>query len=226
MTEWWQFFWPTFCSRLSNKAGENVESSGQQSMENAMAMLASKKNQGASSSRQTPNDPQHDVLPVIATTGIRQQLSNPGIYQRRTGKLPMDTINDSGLGQSAAEPWLVAEAFGNERLPPAVGSQSHSHLQLPPTVETPAQVTEDPKDYGLGWFDEMELSRPVGPNSTSAIVADHAGEVNWNNQLPPTGLAVVPGPDLLSYQSRVPDEFLLFIRQVVQEANSRFGSAS
>lgn len=36
-------------------------------------------------------------------------------------------------------------------------------------------MLQDPKDYGLGWFDEMELSRPVGPNSTSAIVADHAG---------------------------------------------------
>ncbi|KAK1370190.1 hypothetical protein POM88_036282 [Heracleum sosnowskyi] len=257
LTEWWESFWPTFCSRLSNEAGANAQSSGQPSMVNALSMLASLKNQGASSSQQTPMDPQQDVLPENHASSLlplldrNQQssyglnnycnliahspaefLSAPGIYPRRTGKLPMNTVSDSILGQSAANPLLVADAFGNECLGFApveflpgqalVGanmlytmqpSGSQSHLQLPATMETPAQGTKEPKYDGLGRCVEMELTCPVGPNSS---FTDHAGETNWNNQLPPTGVGMaVLGPDLYSYKSRLPDSFLQFFHQTV-----------
>lgn len=47
----------------------------QLSTANALEMLESLKNQGASSSLQTPMDPLLDVLPVIANTVISQQLA-------------------------------------------------------------------------------------------------------------------------------------------------------
>ncbi|KAK1370189.1 hypothetical protein POM88_036281 [Heracleum sosnowskyi] len=350
LTEWWRSFWPTFCSRLSNKSGANAQSSGQPSIETTQAMLASLHIDGTSSSRQAPTSiAQQDVLPEIATTGMSRQLagktpiipnfqyvmqenhdsslfpllernqpiicgsnncgnviapspaellSAPGVYQNRTGKLPMNTISDSILGQSAAKPLLAAEAFGNEFLefPPVEllheqelvdadmlymmpPSGCQSNLQLPATMETPAQVTKIPQNDRPGRSDNMELTHPVGPDSPITIIeenaglsaaqalgkgplgfppvqllpteitsvlphvnpsqlqmpvsvqpppqaargwslpvaAPNAGEANRNNHLPPTGMQMgVPGPDLDSYKSRLPDSFLQFFRQTVE----------
>ncbi|XP_074335461.1 uncharacterized protein LOC141672712 [Apium graveolens] len=80
LTKWWESFWPTFCLRLSSKRGENVQSAGQLSTGYALAMLASLKNQGASSSGQTPKEPQQNVLPV---TG------NPVMSHQFTGNAPI-----------------------------------------------------------------------------------------------------------------------------------------
>lgn len=110
-------------------------------MVNALAMLASLKNQGDNATMETPIVPNFNnvmqenhassLLPLLERNQlISRGLNNcgnviahspaellaPGIYPRRTDKLPLNTVSVSILGPSAATPLLVAEAFGNERL--------------------------------------------------------------------------------------------------------------
>lgn len=48
-------------------------------------------------------------------------------------------------------------------------------IQIAETERKLRLMLQDPKNEGLGRFGNMELSCPVGPNSTFATVADHAG---------------------------------------------------
>lgn len=217
LTDWWELFWPKFCSRMTQQVEGNPQSSAQPPIKVALDMLAAMKSPKAGGSRQPLTGNLH-VNNVMGQPPASVLQTFPGISQRRAGKHPMTTDTTSIPGKSAARamgkgplgfpPVKLLPTEITAVLPPG----NPSHLQRPVTIQPPPQVVRAPQSV------QLESTYPAGQDLAYSPAAPNTGEDKWKNQASNTRVRVEAidglGPD--SFMSQVPASFFKLMQQEAQ----------